>query len=286
MSILDKFLGHFGFSWSGDYTEYSKNSSCLKRKNPRKICSNPRGIPDIKTEYSNVNHEKYPNKIAILMNSRCIVEQLTVKERSEKSKAIEELMLYFVKLPYQIGNCSYIGEGKAWTLYNWDNKRTLSLAINELNYYLSIINELEEGESAIPKVLPVRFHINFNNICFDWGTTLAKDSLPRSYILYTPITKKNRHSQYPLIAFFNTIQCAPDDNNGENYCGELYYSINGELAKASIHCWKNGYFAEFNFSVVGRTFQISSIRTLGKDHKLFTLYDCTWKYTDYIDFSD
>jgi hypothetical protein len=34
-----------------------------------------------------------------------------------------------------------------------------------------------------------------------------------------------------------------------------------------------------------RTFLISKINTLGQDRKLFTLYDCSWHFTDYADFS-
>ena len=199
------------------------------------------------------------------------------------SQVIEEEMTYFPFLPYQICNCSYIGENKAWAAYNLNNKRTLSLAINEINYHLSTLHDLEQ-DNEVEKIIPSDYQINFKSICFDFGSVLHADDLPRSYLIYAPRTKTKKRPQYPLIAFFSTVRDSIKSFDEENYIGELYYSVNGELSKACIHCWKHGKFAEFNFSVVGRSFLISTIKAIGTDGKLFTLYDCMWKFTDYVDF--
>lgn len=226
-----------------------------------------------------------PDRIAVLINSRFERENLSKQDRLKISQIIEEKMTHFVFLPYQICNCSYIGENKAWASYNLNNKRTLSLAINEINYHLETLSELEEND-VISKIIPLDYHIPFSSICFDFAYPLHDGDLPRSYLIYAPETKTGKRSQYPIIAFFNTIKNGEHDNNGENYIGELFYAINGDLSKATIHCRKRGKFSEFNFSVVGRTFSITSIKTIGENEKLFTLYDCMWKYTDYIDFAD
>lgn len=234
----------------------------------------------------NVSKSSVQEKIPILLNSRCALAHMSKEDWITANKIIEEKMSYFPMLHYQIGNCFYIGDGKAWSGYNLNCKKELNLAINEINYYLASVNELESGENEITKVLKEKFCINFNKICFDWSDYSEVGDLPRSYLLYCPETSFGKHSQYPLVAFFNTIKNSELDNNGENYAGELYYSLTGELSKATVYCWKKGVFAEFKFSVIGRTFLISSIRTHDKNGKLFTLYDCIWKLTDYIDFCD
>ena len=257
MGVLDNFLGRFGLSWSGSYEEYYVE--------PKEVKSAP------------------PSKIAILVNYRCEKDVLSKNDWLKMSQVIEEGMTYFPFLPYQICNCSYIGENKAWAAYNLNNKRTLSLAINEINYHLSTLHDLEQ-DNEIEKIIPSDYQINFNSICFDFGPVLHADDLPRSYLIYAPRTKTKKRNQYPLIAFFSTVRDSIKSFDEENYIGELYYSVNGELSKACIHCWKHGKFAEFNFSVVGRSFLISTIKTIGTDGKLFTLYDCMWKFTDYVDF--
>ncbi len=160
------------------------------------------------------------------------------------------------------------------------------MAINEINYHLSTLRELEPEQDAIPKIVPLDYNIKFGTICFDYSSVVRAGDFPRSYIVYAPKTKTGKRSQYPLIAFFNTIKNSENNNGGENYCGELYYSINGDLSKATVHCWKHRKFTEFNFSVVGRTFLISSIKTVDENGRMFSVYDCNWKFTDYADFSD
>lgn len=269
--FLDNALGRFGLSWTGSYSDYYDSKNEEENFNQE-------------SQERTINLQKNDVKIAILLNSRCVKEALPKNVWLRMSKIIEEKMTYFTFLPYQICDCSYIGENKAWTTYNMNNKHTLSLAISEINQHLANLHELEEND-LIERVLPSDYHIDFNSICFDFGMISCVNDLPRSYLIYAPETKTGKHSQYPLIAFFNTILHSPEDNGGENYLGELYYSINGELSKAKIQCHKDGKFAEFNFSVLGRTFMISSIKTLGRNG-MFTLYDCMWKFTDYIDFAD
>ncbi len=224
-------------------------------------------------------------KIALLLKGRCIKENLSKQDWLKASSAIEYEMGNYVFMPFQVCNCFYIGEGKAWTSYNLNNKRALSLAINEINYHLSTLRELEPEQDAIPKIVPLDYNIKFGTICFDYSSVVRAGDFPRSYIVYAPKTKTGKRSQYPLIAFFNTIKNSENDNGGENYCGELYYSITGDLSKATVHCWKHGKFTEFNFSVVGRTFLISSIKTVDENGRMFSVYDCNWKFTDYADFS-
>ena len=257
------------------------NSFIYKQKKENTLHLNKTSAP-----FESVSKFSSQEKIPILLNSRCALAHLSKEDWITANKIIEEKMSYFPMLHYQIGNCFYIGEGKAWSGYNLNCKRELNLAINEINYYLASVNELEKDVNAITKVLKEKFFINFNKICFDWSDYSKAGDLPRSYLLYCPETASGKHSQYPLVAFFNTIKNSEHDNNGENYAGELYYSLTGELSKATVYCWKNGVFAEFKFSVIGRTFLISSIRTHDKNGKLFTLYDCIWKLTDYIDFCD
>ena len=270
MGVLDNFLGRFGLSWSGNYEEYYAEEP------------EPRDSPAAYVEPKGVQSAP-PSKIAILVNSRCEKDVLSKNDWLKMSQVIEEEMTYFPFLPYQICNCSYIGENKAWAAYNLNNKRTLSLAINEINYHLSTLHDLEQ-DNEVEKIIPSDYQINFKSICFDFGSVLHADDLPRSYLIYAPRTKTKKRPQYPLIAFFSTVRDSIKSFDEENYIGELYYSVNGELSKACIHCWKHGKFAEFNFSVVGRSFLISTIKAIGTDGKLFTLYDCMWKFTDYVDF--
>lgn len=232
---------------------------------------------DPKTQAKELKAEN-GKRISILLNSRIYEESLEKDVWKRFNSIIEEKMTYFPFLPYQICDCFYIGEQTAWTGYNWNNKRTLQIGINKLNYLLEDAKNLDE---AVCKIIPENYHIRFEHICFDGPYSYG---LPRSYILYRPETKAKKISQYPLIAFFNTIGNDPSEHNGENYIGELYYAINGDLSKAVLHCFKKDKFVEFIFSVVGETFLISKIRTVGKNGKLFTLYDCTWKFTDYINF--
>lgn len=226
----------------------------------------------------NVKPVKESEKIAILINSRITKENVSKETWKHMNKIIEEKMTYYRFLPYQICDCSYIGEGVAWAQYNLNNKRELQLAIYQINYFLAESKSLDE---MIAKVIPTDFHIAFETICFDGPYCYG---LPRSYVLYQPETKNGKKSQYPLIAFFNTAK-GTENYTDEFYSGELYYAINGDFAKAVVHCHKHGKFAEFTFSVIGRTFLISKIRTIGKDGKQFVLYDCIWALTDYIDFA-
>lgn len=229
--------------------------------------------------------KKVEEKIAILLNTRVVKSNLNRQQQLHMAKVVIEKMLYYVALPYQICDCSYIGEVKAWALYNWNNKQVLKSAISEINDFLATVKDLEGG--MLEKIVPTDFYIDFDSICFDYHRNASPVSLPQSYILYAPETKTGKKSQYPLIAFFNTISDSPDDHKGENYVGELYYAITGEVSKATIYCRKHGKFAEFNFSVVGRTFMISTIRMLNhKTGKIEPIYDCTWQLTDYMDFAD
>lgn len=234
-------------------------------------------------EKTTVNHQsKMPQtKIAVLINSRVCKEELTKEQWKNASNLLEEEMSYFPCLPFQICNCSYIGEHTAWTTYNMTNQRCLQPAINEINYLLADVVNLDD---AVSKIIPTNYFIDFKSICFDYSEHVKYGDLPRSYMLYRPKTKAGKLSRYPLIAFFNTIRNSPEEKP-ENYIGELFYSVNGELCEAKLHCWKYGKFAEFEFSTIGRTFMISKIRTHGADGKLFLLYDCMWKFTDYIDFA-
>lgn len=220
-------------------------------------------------------------KIPILINSRVTKEQLPKETWKQMNSVIAEKMSYFVHLPYQICDCSYIGDGKAWAEYNWNNKRTLEIAINQINYFLSDVCNLSDN---IQDLVRTDYHINFKDIYFEYVSPIKIDDLPQSYIIYVPETKTGKRSQYPLIAFFNTSK-GNVSTYDEFYAGELYYAINGDLARALVHCHKGGMFAEFTMSVVGRTFLVSRIRRIGKDGKLFTAYDCEWEFTDYIDFA-
>ena len=224
-------------------------------------------------------------KTAVLLHTRIVKENLSRQQRVQKAKAVIDKMLYYVALPYQICDCFYIGEAKAWTSYNLNNKAVLKSAIDELNGFFATVKNLEGG--MLKDIIPTDYHIDFNNICFEYHRKASAFSLPQSYVLYTPLTKSGKMAQYPLVAFFNTISDSPDDHNGENYTGELYYAITGEVTKATVFCRKRGRFAEFNFSVVGRTFMISTIRMLNrKTGKIAPIYDCTWWLTDYMDFDD
>lgn len=224
-------------------------------------------------------------KIAVLLNSRIARENLDCGQQLQMSKIVVEKMLYYVALPYQICDCFYIGESKAWTGYNWNNKAVLRTSIDEINHFFSTVKDIEDG--TLKKIIPVDYYIDFNSICFDYHRKASPSSLPQSYILYMPETKSGKKAQYPLAAFFNTIADSPKDHNGENYAGEFYYAITGEVGKATIHCWKHGRFSEFNFSVIGRTFMISTIRTLNRETgRVSPIYDCTWPLTDYMDFAE
>lgn len=220
-------------------------------------------------------------KVPVLINSRVCKEDLPKEQWKCASDLIEEEMNCFPCLPFQICNCSYIGENTAWATYNMTNKRCLQPAINELNYLLADVVNLDD---TVSKIIPQNYFIDFKSICFDYSDYVKYGDLPRSYMLYRPKTKSGKLSRFPLIAFFNTIKNSPSEKS-ENYIGELCYSVNGELCEAKLHCWKHGKFAEFEFSTIGRTFMISKIRTHGADGKLFLLYDCMWKFTDYIDFT-
>lgn len=226
-----------------------------------------------------------PEKVAVLLTGRVVKENLSRRQQLQMEKIVVEKMLYYVALPYQICDCSYIGESKAWTGYNWNNKAVLRTSIDEINQFFATVKDIESG--MLKEIVPIDYHIDFNSICFEYRPSASSSSFPQSYILYVPETKAGKKSQYPLVAYFNTIANSPEDHGGENYAGELYYSITGEVAKATIHCRKRGRFAEFNFSVIGRTFMISTIRVLNqKTHRLAPIYDCTWLLTDYMDFAD
>ncbi len=224
-------------------------------------------------------------KVAVLLTSRIVKENLDRRQKVQMSKLVIEKMLYYVALPYQICDCFYIGETKAWTWYNENNKAILQTSIDELNQFFATVKSLEDG--MLKDIIPIDYCIDFNSICFEYRSNASPLSLPQSYILYTPETKTGKKAQYPLVAYFSTIADSPNDHGGENYVGELYYAITGEVAKATIHCWKHDRFSEFNFSVVGRTFMISTIRMLNqKTRRVEPIYDCTWPLTDYMDFAD
>ena len=224
-------------------------------------------------------------KIAVLLSGRIVKENLGKRQQIQMAKIVAEKMLYYAALPYQICDCFYIGESKAWTGYNWNNKAVLRTSIDEINHFFATVKDLEDG--MLKQIIPVDFFIDFNAICFEYRSGTSSLSLPQSYILYTPETKSGKKAQYPLVAYFNTIADSPKDHGGENYAGELYYAITGEVAKATIHCWKHGKFSEFNFAVVGRTFMISTIRMINQNtHRIEPIYDCTWLLTDYMDFAD
>lgn len=267
MSFLDNVLGKFGLSWSGSYEEYY---------NQKEDSSVDLSLPP-KAQTVGLTNEYSREKIALLISSRIYKENLPKEQWLHNSKAIEEKMNFFRFMPYQTCNCFYLGDGTAWTGYNGKNKNVLKLAINQINFFLE---ESKSLDNVIHKTIPNDYYIDFSTIKFDEPFSYG---LPRSYLIYQPETKKQKLSQYPLIAFFNTCD-GTEDQFDESYMGELYYAINGDLAKAVIHCHKHGKFAEFLISVVGKTLLISKIKTLGKDGKLFTLYDCEWKFTNYKDF--
>lgn len=106
-NTLDKILGRFNLSWSGSYDDYYES---LRKNNDF--------VPAAQKN----------KKIPILINSRCEKENLSKQEWIQKSRDIESQMLNFICLPYQTITCSYIGENKAWTSYNWNNKNMLRIA--------------------------------------------------------------------------------------------------------------------------------------------------------------
>ena len=220
-------------------------------------------------------------KIPVLFGSRVEKSFLSKKQKHQFSVLIEDEMKNFQCLPYQICNCSYIGEHVAWTTYNLTNKRCLQLAIEELNLHLKTIKDLDD---VVKRVIPTDYHIRFDEIFYEFTNCTSEDDLPRSYILYRPKTKNGKIAKYPLIAYFDTAKTVKNPNE-ENYCGELYYSVNGELCDARLHCWKHGIYSQIILGMVGRSFIIKKIKSHDKNGKLFTFYDCKWAFTDYIDFA-
>lgn len=234
-----------------------------------------KAAPSKKPQQSQQNTQR----IAYLLNKRINLEILSKTEWKNKCEAIEHLMNCYQRLPYQICNCYYIGENRAYTLYNWNNKRTLELAINLINYHLSTVSSLDISGNSVP----TDYNILFNSICFDYAESAQPGDLPRSYIVYSPLTKSGKSSTIPLIAYFNTL-AGYSGNMTEYYMGEIHYFANGEIEKINLFCKKRNVGANFLLKYIGGVFSICSIEMIGKDGKPFVAYDFIDELSGYINY--
>lgn len=203
--------------------------------------------------------------------------ELPTEERLQKEKLIFDRMRAFPFLPFNISSCNYISDWKAWSEYDVPNVRALMPYVNTINSFLSDFQRLPRWnyfqESLGQRRVPTDYRIAFTQIDFGFHPGAAYRDLPRSYLIFNPLTKAGKASQYPLIAYFATRL-----NDFASYFCELYFAINGDLAKAKLHCLKNGNFNCFDFSVIGQTFTVSRITGRDYPNRKVVLYDARRAY--------
>lgn len=230
-----------------------------------------------------MSQEPQQPRVKILHDKNITIEYATRRQRLEVGRVIEEKMLAYRNLPFQICNCEYFGDGCAIAAYNMNNKQILEAALNHLTclYY-----EVYKKEKYLRDIFQTQYNFEISKVNFDFPPIVSEFTLPQSYIVYYPETKSGKTSKYPLIAYFNTV--IPDTVGfyDERYSGELYYAVNGDLSKAVIMCHKNGKHADITFSVVGCTLTVSKIKIFTTDYKWKVIYDCMHELTDYKDFAD
>lgn len=212
-----------------------------------------------------------------LIDSLWEYPELPTEERLQKEKLIFDRMSAFPFLPFNISFCNYISDWKAWSEYDASNIRALLPYVNTINSFLSDFQRLPRWnyfqKSLGQRRVPTDYRIVFSQIDFGFYSGAAYRDLPRSYLIFNPLTKTGKSSQYPLIAYFATHL-----NDNEFYRCELHFAVNGDLAKATLHCRKHDIFNCFDFAVIGQTFTVSRITGRDYPNRKVVLYDSRRAY--------
>ena len=178
------------------------------------------------------------------------------KERILVERITDDDMKQFTMIPFQLDRPMHkFNEDKAhpfaWIEFDECNE---SIAKKELEYINGHINESKLYCEIIPKDLK----IPINQIMFH----KYDDAYGFSRLICNPYTLTGKTSKYPLSILFMT-----DLRKRRWTIGELFYGKDGSIMKGHVTIPYDGYHYEYQFSTVGRTLIVKTIKSDVKPDK-------------------
>lgn len=207
------------------------------------------------------------------------VADMSKREQHDRAKAIEEAMLAFPFLPFQIGDSFLYRSNTSATGLNMSDQKVVSVALAELN---QLITDFYNNDNVIIQLLPKELQIPIEKVCYGFPSVLTiNDKLPRSFVEYRPYTRAGKHSTTPLFVHFTTIEDYKEYLNNEA-AGRLEYGVDGNVRTASISIFRDNQAYNYKFGLVGRTFTITKIDTISnKTGNRVQIYQSAWDFIEY-----
>lgn len=123
------------------------------------------------------------------------------------------------------------------------NQAVVKKELTEMNRYIAL-------STALSPRIPRDILIPVDNIIF-----VSHNDSNYTHLKCTPYTAKGNVSKYPLCLYFTTPTVAETSTTH----GQLFYGVDGRVAKGDVHFWKNHVGYHYYFKTVGRTLTIAKI---------------------------
>lgn len=189
------------------------------------------------------------------------------------SEYIDELMLGFKALPYQICQSEPYRDGRStWAMLNMNNRQILVSDLEEINSLVDSSRTYKNVTTDLPYL-----QVPVERINFAW-THGAVSGPPLSFMEYWPLTSGGYARMEPLIVHFTTVHgYGPVEGDAS---GDLSYAQDGSMSSASVVFWHDGRSFSYSFGMLGRSFVIRQIKFLAGNGKNVVAYKSDYDFAD------
>lgn len=180
--------------------------------------------------------------------TRIETERMLVEEVSAED------MQQFTRIPYQW--CGPIQKSISPNRHSFAymdlDQQNQSIARQALQYIDSFIQESHSLSKFIPKdiCIPIDQMVYHQYSAFYGYTRL----------MCTPYTPTGKISKYPVSLSFTTRL----DSDFDETHGVLFYTVDGNISKANVNCWRKKFGFFYEFKTIGRTFVLFRIKSTVK----------------------
>lgn len=151
--------------------------------------------------------------------------------------------------------------------------------LNMNNQYVALTDIYMINQMAVKSIdfcpnVPNDIGLCTEDICFSYPNRLQIDSLPCSYLEYSPFTQTFKYSRYPIKLHFSYDKSLYDVHSMCEDCawGTIEYFQDGTVGKAELIRWVKQKLYIFKYKTIGTTLVISKITTKNEDSTDRVLY--------------
>lgn len=179
--------------------------------------------------------------------------QVEIERRLVESVSTED-MQQFTRIPYHL--CGPIQKSISPNHHPFAymdlDQQNQAIARQSLQYMNSFI----QTSHSLSKYIPQNICIPIDQIVYHQYS----EYYGYTRLMCMPYTPTGKISKYPISLSFTTRL----DSDSDETHGELFYTVNGNISKANVNCWRNktGFFYEFK--TIGRTFVLFRIKSTAK----------------------